>query len=141
MSSIDIRPGLSIPEGELTFRASRSGGPGGQHVNTTSSRIELVWNVNESEVLDEPTRRRIHDRLAGRISNEGNLTVASSETRSQHRNREDATERFAELLREALKPRKKRKKTKPSRASNERRLRRKKQRSEKKKLRRNPPID
>ena len=134
-SSLDIRPGLAIPESELSFRASRSGGPGGQHVNNTSSRVELIWDVGTSPSLDDSQRRRLYAKLGNRITNDGLLILASSATRSQHRNREDAVERFVELLREAMHKPKRRKRTRPTRASREKRLRNKRRRSEKKQLR------
>lgn len=138
-STIPITPDLSIPESELSFRASRSGGPGGQHVNTSSTRIELVWNVAESPSLDEEQRARILEKLANRISVEGVLALASSATRSQQQNREDVVGRFAELLREALHVPKHRKKTRPPAGSREKRLQSKRRRSDVKRLRRSLP--
>lgn len=137
-NEIRINSELSIPVSEIGYRASRSGGPGGQHVNTSSTRVELVWNVTESHALTTPQRDRILTRLAGRISGEGILSIASSSTRSQHRNRQEVTERFAELVRDALHVPKRRKKTMPSRAAREARLRAKKQRSRTKELRKPP---
>lgn len=126
---------FSIPAGELDFQASRSGGAGGQHVNTTSSRIQLRWNVLASHSLSDGRRAAILERLSNRIDQDGVLQVTVDTHRSQHRNREEAMERMAELIRDALRPRKQRKKTRRTRASNEKRLRAKKQRSQKKKLR------
>lgn len=134
-STISIRDELFIPKSELTFRASRAGGPGGQHVNTSSTRVELVWDVAGSPSVTETQRRRIRSKLANRVSQEGLLQLADASTRSQHRNREAVTERFRELLEEALTVAKPRKKTKPTRASRERRLQSKKQRSEVKRMR------
>lgn len=134
-STISIRDELFIPKSELTFRASRAGGPGGQHVNTSSTRVELVWDVAGSPSVTETQRRRIRSKLANRVSQEGLLQLADASTRSQHRNREAVTERFRELLEEALTVAKPRKKTKPTRASRERRLQAKKQRSEVKRMR------
>ncbi len=132
-----IDDSLRIPASELSFRASRSGGPGGQHANTSSTRIELLWDVGASAALSEEQRERIRTKLANRISQEGILSLASETTRSQHRNREEVTERFAELIREALRRPPPRRKTKPGRAAREKRLRAKKMRSERKRLRRN----
>jgi ribosome-associated protein len=132
---IRITPELSIPVTEIAYRASRSSGPGGQHANTSSTRVELVWDVGTSSALTLEQRDRILEKLASRLTGEGVLILASEATRSQHRNREDVTSRFAEMLREALHVRKARKKTRPTRASRERRLQTKKQRSERKKLR------
>ncbi|HUE95619.1 MAG TPA: alternative ribosome rescue aminoacyl-tRNA hydrolase ArfB [Longimicrobiaceae bacterium] len=136
---IPITAALSIPEGELAYRASRSGGPGGQHVNTSSTRIELVWNAAESPSLTDEQRARILEKLSNRISGEGVLTLASSATRSQQQNRAEVTVRFAELLREALHVPRRRKKTRPPRAARERRLRAKRRRSDVKRLRRSIP--
>jgi ribosome-associated protein len=134
-STISIRDELFIPKSELTFRASRAGGPGGQHVNTSSTRVELVWDVASSPSVTETQRRRIRSKLANRVSQEGLLQLADASTRSQHRNREAVTDRFRELLEEALTVAKPRRKTKPTRASRERRLQSKKQRSEVKRMR------
>ena len=86
-SVIRVNDDLWIPVSELEYRASRSGGPGGQHVNTSSTRVELSWNVDASPSLTEDQRFRIHQKLGNRISAEGLLSMASSSTRSQHRNR------------------------------------------------------
>lgn len=133
--SIEITPELSIPESELSFRASRAGGPGGQHVNTSSTRVELVWDVNASRSLSDAQRELIQAKLATRISAEGLLTLACATTRSQHRNREEVTERFAEILRDALHVQKARRKTKVPKGAKEERLKEKKERSERKKMR------
>ena len=127
---------LALPRAELEFRATRAGGPGGQHVNTSSTRVELLWNVRRSAALDEAQRALIAEKLASRIDGEGNLRVVASDSRSQHQNRERAAERPAALLRDALVVRKKRRPTKPSRAAKEERLAEKKRRGEKKRDRR-----
>ena len=132
---IIINAEVSIPESELSFRASRSGGPGGQHVNTSSTRIELLWDVANSASLTEAQRTRIQRKLANRINAEGVLLLADSGSRSQHQNRRTVVQRFAELLTEALHRPKPRKKTRPTKASRERRLRAKKRRSELKRSR------
>ena len=132
---LPINNELFIPRAELRFRASRSGGPGGQHVNTSATRIELEWDVQSSPSISEDERIRIRERLANRINQEGVLQLAESGSRSQHQNKEAVTERFRELLRNALRFEKRRRKTRPSRAARERRLRAKKRRSEKKQLR------
>lgn len=140
MAHIRINKRLSIPRAELDFQASRSGGPGGQHANTTATRIQLRWNVDESDSLTERRRQLIRSRLANRIDSSGTLQITVDTHRSQHRNREEAVQRFAELVRDALRPRKKRKKTRRTRASNERRLKKKKRRGRKKELRKKPKI-
>jgi ribosome-associated protein len=130
-----INDDLFVPLAELSFRASRAGGPGGQHVNTSSTRVELVWDVGSSPSLREEQRARILEKLANRISGEGLLLLAEGGSRSQHRNKEAVLERTAELLREALHVPKRRKRTRPPRASREQRLQSKKRRSEVKRLR------
>lgn len=126
---LTVNDRLTIPRAEIDFRASRSGGPGGQHANTSSTRVEVLWNVAESAVLDEKQRARILKRLENRINAEGVLQVASSEQRSQLQNRESAEARLAELVAQALRTRKRRKPTRPTRASKERRLKEKKHRA------------
>ena len=130
-----ITDDVTLRRSELAYRATRSGGPGGQHVNTSSTRVELTWNVAQSPSLTEEQRARIMGRLARRIDGSGVLRVTNASTRSQHRNRERATERLAELVAGALAERKKRKPTKPSRAAREARLEAKKRRAQTKKLR------
>ncbi|CAN5800494.1 alternative ribosome rescue aminoacyl-tRNA hydrolase ArfB [soil metagenome] len=126
---------LLIPLSELTYRATRAGGPGGQHVNTSSTRIELVFDVAASPSLSDAQRARILERLATRIDGEGLLRLASSASRSQHQNREDVTQRLARLLADALKERKARRKTRVPRAAKEARLKEKKKRGQVKKHR------
>jgi ribosome-associated protein len=124
-----INERISIPEEELTFTASRSGGPGGQHVNKVSTKIILKFDVLNSPSLSEEDKELIAGRLGNRIDKDGFLSVASQSTRSQLSNRELAIERFVELLQTALKRLPPRKKTRVSRAAKERRLEEKKQRS------------
>jgi ribosome-associated protein len=133
--------GVLIPRAEIDVRVSRSGGPGGQHVNKTSSRVEVRWNVRRSAVLTEEQRERILRRLASRLSSDGTLRVVSATTRSQHRNRELAEQRLHEVVHRALVVPKKRRATAPTRGSREARLESKHRHSEKKKLRRLPPDD
>ncbi|MDB4882929.1 MAG: Class peptide chain release factor [Gemmatimonadetes bacterium] len=134
--SLEVTPALAIPRTELEFRASRAGGAGGQHVNTSSTRIELVWNVRGSSALDEPTRERIVAKLSSRIDGEGWIRVVSSARRSQLQNREAAELRLAELIRAAMTVQKRRRATKPSRGAKEARLSEKKKRGETKRQRR-----
>lgn len=126
---------LSIPLSELDYKATRSGGPGGQHVNTSSTRVEVEFNVAESPSLDDPQRSRILERLASRIDGAGILRLASSRSRSQHQNREDVTERLAKVLADALEQKPPRKRTKVPRAAKKKRLEEKRRRSEVKKHR------
>ncbi len=126
---------LSIPMRELEFRYSRSSGPGGQHVNRTATRVELLWDVQRSPSLSEFQRRRILKALAGRIDKEGVLHLTSGERRSQRQNKEAVLRRLVELVRDALQPQKKRIPTRPTPQAKERRLREKRLRSQRKKWR------
>lgn len=132
---------LLIPLAELEFSASRSSGPGGQHVNTSATRVDVVWNVRRSPELSEPARARVLAALASRVSAEGDVRVVASDTRSQKQNRELALERLAAMIHKALLVRKARKKTRPSRGAVERRLAEKKIRSGKKANRSTPSDD
>lgn len=127
-----VTDAVAIPRAELEARASRAGGAGGQHVNTSSTRVELRWNVAASRALDDRTRARVLHKLATRIDSEGVLRVVASKRRSQLQNREQAEERLVELVREALAIPKPRRKTKPTRASKEKRLESKKRNAERK---------
>ena len=127
---IPINDTVAIPRAELEYRATRSGGPGGQHVNTSSTRIELTWNVASSTALTDDERRRILEKLATRIDGTGELRLVSAGSRSQHQNREEVTTRFAQVIERALRIPKPRKRTKPTKANKEDRLREKKKRSE-----------
>ena len=129
---LPIRHGVAVPRNELTYRASRSGGPGGQHVNKTSSRIELTWSVTTTRALGPELRARALERLATRLDSEGVLRLVSDRTRSQFLNKEDVTERFVEVLRAALTLPKARKATKVSKGVKARRLDAKRRHGEKK---------
>jgi ribosome-associated protein len=133
---LEVSESLAIPRWELEVRASRAGGAGGQHVNTSSTRIELLWNVARSTVLDDERRARVAARLATRIDGEGWLRVVSSARRSQQQNREAAEARLAELVRGALVVPKRRRPTRPTRASKEERMKDKRKRGETKRMRR-----
>ena len=135
-----VTPAVTIPRSELTYRASRAGGAGGQHVNTSSTRIELLWNVRTTTALDEESRTRAMQKLASRLDGEGFVRVVSSARRSQGQNREAAEERLIELVRQALVVQKKRKPTKPSRGAKEARLSEKRLHSERKRQRK-PKFD
>ena len=132
---------VSIPRAELQYRATRAGGAGGQHVNTSSTRIELLWNLASTQALDQEARSRVATKLASRLDAEGNLRVVSSARRSQAQNRDAAEARLVELVRGALAVPRRRKPTKPTRASKEARLGEKKKRSETKRRRRSDPFD
>lgn len=131
-----VNEAVVIPLAELVVRATRSGGPGGQHVNTSSTRIELVWNVRTSAALDGAARARLERALAARLDSEGNLRVVASDTRSQRQNRELAEERLAAAVRKALVVPKPRKRTRPHRGAVEQRLAEKKRHAGKKQDRR-----
>lgn len=133
---LEVSERVAIPRSELEFRATRAGGAGGQHVNTSSTRIELRWNVARSTALDDEGRARVAARLKTRIDGEGWLRVVSSARRSQQQNREAAEARLAELVHGALVVQKRRRPTKPTRASKEERIHDKRKRSETKRLRR-----
>jgi ribosome-associated protein len=132
---LEVTNSVSIPREELSIRASRSGGAGGQHVNTSSTRIELLWNPSQSRALPDDVRERVLERLQARTNADGFVRIVSSEHRSQLRNRQAAEERLAKLLRGALAVPRPRRKTAPTRASKEARLEAKKRRSEIKKRR------
>jgi ribosome-associated protein len=137
---VQVSAVLTIPGDELIIRASRAGGPGGQHVNTTSSRIELRWDVRASRAPDEQQRALLIEQLASRLTTDGILVLHASEHRSQYRNREAALARLRTLVSEALVVPEDRRPTRPSRAARRRRLDAKRARSETKELRR-PPED
>lgn len=126
---------VAIPRSELTFRASRAGGAGGQHVNTSSTRVELLWNVAQSSAIHDDERVRLLERLASRLDGDGILRVVSSEQRSQLQNRSAAERRLAELVRRALVVPKIRRRSRTPRAAVEARLREKKRRAERKRER------
>jgi ribosome-associated protein len=132
---------LVIPAAELTVTVSRSGGPGGQHVNTTDTRVQLRWNPAASGALTEEQRARLLQKLAGRLTADGDLLVACDTHRSQHRNREEARARLAATVREALHRPRPRRRTRIPRAARQKRLQRKKRRGEVKRLRRDPTRD
>ena len=131
-----VTPRLSIPEAELVERFSKSGGAGGQHVNTSDTRVELSFDVLRSPSLPETLRKRALERLASRLV-DGVVTVTASDRRSQRQNRDLARERLAEALRAAVAPPPRpRRPTKPSRGAVQARIDDKKRRGQVKRLRR-----
>lgn len=131
-----VRPGLLVPAGELDWRFSHSGGPGGQSVNTSDTRVELSLDLGTTTALDERQRGRVLDVLGPRLVGT-TLTVVASEHRSQLRNREAAMGRMAALIRDAVRPPPPpRRPTRPSRSAVERRLTAKRRQGERKRLRR-----
>ena len=133
---VRVRPGLVIPEGAISIRFSRSGGPGGQNVNKVETRAEVLFDLAGSDLLSPADRARATARLASRLTKEGVLAVACERTRHRERNLREALERMGEILREAILPPKPRRRTRPTRSSRERRLESKRKRGEKKKWRR-----
>ena len=125
---------------ELQFKAMRSSGAGGQHVNKVSSKVELTFNVPASEGLSEREKQRIQLKLRSRLTNDGALILQCDEARSQHRNKDLVVKRFFETLKNALIVPKKRKPTKPTKSSKEKRLKSKKKTSEKKAFRKKPDL-
>jgi len=126
---------------ELQFKAIRSSGPGGQHVNKTSSKIEVQFNIQNSEAFSESEKVRLLERLETRINSDGALIMQCGETRSQHRNKAIVIQRLLDLLTQNLKVKKKRKKTKPSKSDIEKRLKKKKRQALKKSNRKPPKIE
>lgn len=127
---------VRIPAAELTVRASRAGGPGGQHVNTSSTRVEVVWGMRTSNALSDTQRAQLEQRLASKLDATGSLRVVAADTRSQSQNRLLALARLANTVREALVVPKVRKATAPSRGQKQQRLQEKKRRSHVKRDRR-----
>ncbi|TFC80779.1 aminoacyl-tRNA hydrolase [Cryobacterium sp. TMS1-20-1] len=138
---LEVSPALTIPERELGWRFSRSSGPGGQHVNTSDSRVELSWNVADSTVLSDDERMLLLTRLGHRIVS-GVVTIAASEQRSQLRNREIALRKLADLVIAGLAAEPPaRRATKPTKGSGRRHLAAKQQRSATKQNRQRPAAD
>lgn len=122
---------------ELEFRTSKSGGKGGQHVNKTETKVEVIFDLTQSMLLDEHTRNILLQKLGSKLI-DGKLTLYSQDSRSQLKNKEDAVKKLYALLDKALEPVVKRKKTKVSKAVKEKRLKSKKLKSEIKSNRRRP---
>ncbi len=135
---IRITETVAIPYGEIRFATSRSSGPGGQHVNTTDSRVTLFFDVDNSPSLTQLQKVVIKGKLRRRMDKNGVLQVSSQIFRSQKSNKDSAIERFVELMRWALTPITERKETAVPRSSKRRRLDRKKRTAERKRLRRSP---
>jgi ribosome-associated protein len=134
-SILFVTESLSIPRAELSYQATRAGGPGGQHVNTSSTRVELIWKVRASAAVTEAQRELLMMKLARRIDKNGNLRMASGTRRSQYQNKGEVTSRFQSVVAAALVEEKPRKKTRPTRASREARIAEKKRRAETKQRR------
>jgi len=138
---LEVSPALTIPAAELGWRFSRSSGPGGQHVNTSDSRVQLSWSIAESQALSDEQRLLLLVRLRRRLV-DGAVTVTASEQRSQLRNREIALAKLAEMVAAALAPEPAaRRATRRTRGADRRRLAAKGQRSETKRQRQRPPAE
>jgi ribosome-associated protein len=133
---LEIFPWLKVPESELHFRFTRSSGPGGQNVNKVATRVELTFDIAHSPSLDDRMRDRLLKRLGGMVDTNGLLHLASQESRSQWKNRMDAVEKFAALLKKALAPQQRRIATGPTSGSRQSRVKQKRARSATKALRR-----
>ena len=130
MDDLQIDDTLTIPASEIGFETSRSGGPGGQHVNKSSTKVTVIFDIEASAVLSEEQRSLLRERLASKLSAESVLRVSSQRTRSQLSNRDDAMAKLADLVRKGLKQEKQRRKTRPSRTARAKRLEEKRKKSE-----------
>ena len=137
----DSNPSVSIPRHELTFEASTSSGPGGQHVNRSRTRVTLLFDVQASTVLTADQKRRVRQKLATRIDREGRVRVRCGRHRSQAMNREETIRRLSELIRKALRRERRRVATRPSGAERKRRLKDKRKRADIKRGRKAPGAD
>jgi ribosome-associated protein len=133
-------PNIEISPDELRFSYSRSSGSGGQHVNKVETKVELRFNISQSNSLTEPQKSRLLSRLKGRLNSDGDLVMSCQETRSQGKNKVLITERLHTIITQALKPVKARKRTKPTLGSVEKRLLSKKKEALKKSFRKKPDI-
>lgn len=133
-------PDLETLQQEINFKAVKSSGPGGQHVNKTASKVVASLDIPNSRAFNEEEKSLLLNKLSSRLSKEGILNLESSSSRSQHKNKDIVIDRMLDLIRGALKKSKPRKKTKPSKASKLKRLREKKMRSEKKDQRQKPNL-
>ena len=136
---LEVTPAVRIPESELSYRTSRSSGPGGQNVNKVETRVTLLFDLAASTALDDEQKALVSERLATRIDKTGVLRVVSQKHRTQGANRDEARLKLASLIARAIAPEKPRKKTRKPAAANRRRLDDKRRRSKLKKLRRTLP--
>jgi len=139
---IEVTPQISLGEDEVSWKAVRASGPGGQHVNKTSTAVELRFDVRGSPSLPERVRARLYDLAGSRLTQEGVIVLVAQGSRSQEMNRQEAFDRLIELIRKAAEPPPPpRKKTRPTRAAKERRLAGKAKRGTVKALRGRPGLD
>ena len=141
MDDLRVSRGLVIPAAELHASASRSSGPGGQHVNKASTRVTLRWNIETSEALSDRQRARLLSRLGQRLTRGGDLVLHAGRARSRARNLESARERLVEIVSDGLASARRRIATRPSASARERQAQRKRQRSAIKRQRRRPELD
>lgn len=135
---LEVNESLALPERELSYRTTRSSGPGGQNVNKVETRVTVLFDVESSPSLSEEQKARVREHLATRIDKAGVLRVVSQKHRTQAANRDAARSRLAGLLADALRERRTRRKTRPPKAVDRRRLDEKRRRGELKRLRRSP---
>lgn len=138
MNAVHVNRTVQLPLAELNVSFSRSGGPGGQHANTSSTKVELRWHLEASSALTPRQKQLVRSRLGSRLTDEGVLVLQSSEHRSQTRNREAAVARLVALLADALRVSPTRRPTRPTRAARQRRVEAKRRRGDTKALRRPP---
>jgi ribosome-associated protein len=138
---IEITPTLSIDENEIQLDFVRSSGPGGQNVNKVASAVQLRFDIDASAALPDAAKHRLRSLSRNRVTSEGVLILEAKRFRTQEQNRQDAIQRFIELIQRSLYQPKARKRTKPSQAAREKRLQEKRQRGERKKLRQNRTYD
>ncbi len=138
MNAVHVNRTVQLPLAELNVSFSRSGGPGGQHANTSSTKVELRWHLEASSALTPRQKQLVRSRLGSRLTDEGVLVLQSSEHRSQTRNREAAVARLVALLADALRVSPTRRPTRPTRAARQRRIEAKRRRGDTKALRRPP---
>lgn len=134
-NDVSLKNGIVIPDHEIEITASRSGGPGGQHVNKTSTKITLRWNVKNTTVLTDEQKERVLQNLIGRLTSEGDLIIQNRASRSQQQNREMALAQLAQTISKALHVPKKRMKTRTPKGVKEARLQSKTHRGTIKKMR------
>lgn len=139
MSGLVVTSRVTIPEAELSESFAKSGGPGGQHVNKTSTKVELRWSIATSEALSEDDRAWLLERLASQLTSDGELLITAADERSQSRNRSEARRKLAATVREGLVRPRRRRRTRPTKGSIERRLQEKRRRAEVKQSRGRTP--
>lgn len=140
-SGIEWKPGRFIPENEVRFEQTLGGGPGGQHVNKTATRVTLIWKPESSIAFSSREIERLVQELSHRLTAQGEVRLRSASQRSAHRNKEECVQQLTRLVRAALTPRRKRVATRPSRASKRKRLENKSKRSQTKQRRQRPSRD